>query len=294
MVDVNDYREEKSCVYRDREYLARDNGAILRKSQEGKRKTKLDDVWTFGTSENKQKGYFEIAGVPIHRIVATAFLGEQPTKEHVVDHIDTNRKNNRPSNLRWLTRFENVVYNEITRRKIESIVCTNIYEYLENPAKYSHMFSNTDFSWMRTVTEEEAKACLEKFKRQSEADKSLTKLAKQKNWRTLTKFLCCPIEIVGDPIDCYLKNLKIGENFGTNSHGDSIILDFAKVNDSIIVMTTNPSGVKPYALTKITYENGYFMHTNLHSFFSLDGATKYFVIAQGLEWAGGDTFDDYC
>ncbi len=28
-----------------------------------------------------------------HRIVATAFHGEPPTKEHVVDHMDTNKRN---------------------------------------------------------------------------------------------------------------------------------------------------------------------------------------------------------
>ena len=33
MVDINDYREEKSCVYKDEEYLVRDNGAVLRKSR---------------------------------------------------------------------------------------------------------------------------------------------------------------------------------------------------------------------------------------------------------------------
>ena len=33
MVDINDYREEKSCVYKDEEYLVRDNGAVLRKAR---------------------------------------------------------------------------------------------------------------------------------------------------------------------------------------------------------------------------------------------------------------------
>lgn len=60
----------------------------------------------------------EIASVRVHIIVATAFHGPKPTKEHVVDHIDTNRRNNRPDNLRWVTRLENALDNPITRKRI--------------------------------------------------------------------------------------------------------------------------------------------------------------------------------
>ena len=55
----------------------------------------------------------------VHRIVATAFHGPQPTEHHVVDHIDTNRRNNRPENLRWVTRLENVLTNPITAKRVE-------------------------------------------------------------------------------------------------------------------------------------------------------------------------------
>ena len=50
--------------------------------------------------------------------MATAFHGEPPTKEHVVDHIDTNKQNNRPENLRWVTRLENILLNPITAKRI--------------------------------------------------------------------------------------------------------------------------------------------------------------------------------
>ena len=112
MIGINDFLEEKACTYKGEEYLVRDNGAVLRKTPPLKKPRKLDNIWTFGKL-NDRTGYLELASVRIHRIVATAFHGAPPTEEHVVDHIDTNKQNNRPSNLRWLTRLENVVFNPV-------------------------------------------------------------------------------------------------------------------------------------------------------------------------------------
>lgn len=44
--------------------------------------------------------------VPVHRLVATAFLENKELKPEV-DHIDTCRTNNNVENLRWVTRYEN-------------------------------------------------------------------------------------------------------------------------------------------------------------------------------------------
>lgn len=38
-------------------------------------------------TNNEKTGYMLIAGVRVHRIVATVFHGGAPTKEHIVDHI---------------------------------------------------------------------------------------------------------------------------------------------------------------------------------------------------------------
>jgi hypothetical protein len=91
MSNLEDFDKEIECFYKEERYAVRDNGAVLRYPINGKKKRPTDNNWTFGKL-NLKSGYLEIAAVRIHRIVATAFHGEPPTKEHVVDHIDTNNQ----------------------------------------------------------------------------------------------------------------------------------------------------------------------------------------------------------
>lgn len=159
MVSVDEYYETKDCIYKDEHYSVRDNGAVMRHPREGKRLRKDDNVWTFG-KPNEKTGYMEIAGQRVHRIVAFAFLGDPPTEQHVVDHIDTNRRNNRPENLRWLTRLENALNNPITRARIENL-CGSIEVFLADPSVLrGHEKIDPNFNWMRTVSPEEARASL--------------------------------------------------------------------------------------------------------------------------------------
>lgn len=44
----------------------------------------------------------------IHRLVCRAFHGEAPSSDCHADHINGQRSDNRASNLRWLTRSENL------------------------------------------------------------------------------------------------------------------------------------------------------------------------------------------
>ena len=110
MININDFQIQKECIFEGEQYSVRDNGAILRHSRENKRKRMNDNVWTFG-KENKQNPYLLFCGVRVHRIVATAFHGGPPNPLYVVDHIDTNCRNNRPENLRWVSRLENALNN---------------------------------------------------------------------------------------------------------------------------------------------------------------------------------------
>lgn len=162
---INDYEDIKECVYKNEHYSVRDNGAVMRHLREGMKPRKLDGVWMFG-SKNSQNGYMHVGSHRVHIIVATAFYGAHDSKVYVVDHIDTNRCNNRVENLRWFTRLENAINNEITRYKIIAI-CGSIEAFVKNPSilhERMGLFGESSLEWMRTVTREEAFKAYENLK----------------------------------------------------------------------------------------------------------------------------------
>ncbi|GMO50472.1 MAG: hypothetical protein Pg6C_14320 [Treponemataceae bacterium] len=255
-VDVHDFGKQMECVYKGERYSVRDNGAVLRHSRDGKRPRPTDNKWTFG-KPNEKTGYMEITTVRVHRIVATAFHGEPPNPEYVVDHIDTNRRNNRPENLRWLIRLENALNNPITRRRIELVCGVSIETFLADPSKFRDKFQEPNFKWMQTVSAEESKACLERIKIWADSDEipfmnrvpweyiyvgkmsfsrdlldaneqmSKTKNAAQRNWFIPSEFPCCPEKAGRNPIAAYVENLKIGTIFYRNEASQAIVSDFA-------------------------------------------------------------------
>lgn len=151
------FTEVRECDYKDEHYSVRDNGAVYRHAREGKKVRKEDNVWTFG-EKNLTNGYMLIGSHRVHIIVATAFLGANDSSKLVVDHIDTNRCNNRPENLRWLTRLENALNNPATRKKIEYLCGGDIQRFLDDPSCLRDATgTNQDVMWMRTVTPEEAR-----------------------------------------------------------------------------------------------------------------------------------------
>lgn len=136
----------------------RDNGAVLRHKPECKPKPRpLDEKWTFG-KKDLNTGYMLIGSHRVHIIVATAFYGEHDTTKLVVDHIDTNRCNNRFENLRWLTRLENALINPVTLRRIEYLCGGDINKFIADPSCLRDLAgTNKDVMWMRTVSPEEAR-----------------------------------------------------------------------------------------------------------------------------------------
>lgn len=317
---------EKVCSYKGEIYHIRDNGAILRIAKEGGRKRPLDNQWTFGNVDVKQ-GYMAAFSNPVHRIVANAFHGDPPTEKHVVDHIDTNRGNNRPENLRWVTRLENILLNPITVKRIEKACGCSIEEFLHNPSLYKDCFSDPNISWMGQVSYEEGQTTLLNLQTWSLSDKgnnggslgqwimgrgdyyitneeskaifqhSLTFNAVQ-DWDTPTEFPLCPLMISGQPLIDYFNNLAVGKVFCTNKNLITIIDDMAisENNKTIWVLgkNDNETAKKPYLLAKVCFNDGSFKHYNLGSYFKSDGGQQAFTIAQGKEWTGGETFDEMC
>lgn len=228
------FEQQCEVAFKAEIFLVRDNGAVFRRARPQARRRKLDEVWTFGTLD-KDKGYLVIGSQVIHQIVASAFHGPRPSTDYVVDHIDTNRQNNRSDNLRWVTRLENILLNPITCARIQ-LAYGSLETFFENPGASSV----PNLEWMRVVTKEQAQESRRRllewaakgqpgrngtlgdwiYKTTSRRvpitikgsaaaveapvapdildTPSLTAGASQRNWRTPTEFPECPNVLSGD------------------------------------------------------------------------------------------------
>lgn len=152
---IDDYEEEVECHYRGEKYIVRDNGAIKRLPKHSYQKRKIDNVFLFGTSIDA-KGYLLFGPEKAHRIVATAFCNKY-SPDMVVDHIDTNRRNNRTSNLRWVTKEENN-RNPITKRRLEKRFGMSYEELSKHPEKLKMDNKPIDTSYMHPISSKEERA----------------------------------------------------------------------------------------------------------------------------------------
>ena len=321
-VSVHEFDREASCKYGDGEYLVRDNGAVFRKKRPGERKRPLDEVWTFG-NPCRHSGYMKLSTVVVHRVVAYAFHGKPPSDQHVVDHIDTNRRNNRAENLRWVTRLENILLNPATHKRIVAAY-GSVEAFFENPQKPDTPRLLGQYDWMRTVSKEEAEASLKRMEKWAMSDKrlrggsfgewlfatedqaaepeptdvdSLTAGATQRRWKTPCEFPACPEEARDDALLEYREELTSGGVFSRNQYGVSRTLSAEISQDDsalIVLCELEANAIKPWANSRVTIEDGKFCHENLGSCFTLEGAEKQHCLARGLPWEGGDSIDDYC
>jgi hypothetical protein len=287
---VHDLKQKVDCIYRGEKYLVRDNGAVCRQQRKNKRKRPLDGVWTFGTISMRD-GYLRVCSIPIHRIVATAFHGKQPTSDHVVDHIDTNRTNNQPENLRWVTRLKNITDNLKTLRRIEN-KWGSIDALLSdpNPAEITDPLTNRP--WMR-------QPLMEEILEEEYIIDSLTPLAMQRDWRTPSEFPMCPDKISDNQLHDYATRLESGTVFSRNQYGTSVvdIVDINKEGTCLSVICITENGVKNYAVAKVTFEQDKYIHTSIGTYFSYEGAAKSHCNIIGMSWEMPEGFegciDDY-
>ena len=284
------YDKKVEVYFRNEHYTVKCDGSIYRHKKPGKKCRPLDCNWMFG-NESESHPYLTVSGIRVHQIIATAYHGVSPGPGYVVDHIDTNCRNNRPENLRWITRLENALLNPITRKKIE-YHCGSIESFLENPSQMNDYSNLLNYSWMGLVTKEEAQNCKERMLEWAKTEngstfeskgplgewiynpmhkvirkeikpltKSLTPNCYQKNWRVPSAFPFCPEEVIERPLVQYYNCIRTGEVFAVNDkYPDSFVLDkaYGKNNESILILCTR-EGMKPWVLAEVVFEDEKFI-----------------------------------
>lgn len=315
---LNDYSEIRECEFEGERYSVRNNGAVMRHPK-STRMRQHDSYWTFGIPD--KAGYPAIAGKRVHRIVAAAFLPSPERDDFVIDHIDTNKRNNRVSNLHWVSRLDNIIKNPITRKKIELVTGLPIEEVLKDMSVLRNLDLKPNLAWMRYVSQEEATRSLKTWLSWAEnpnTRKRYEVTAKSKmgtfhsyhdgekcwlsrtpgvllaGWRPDGDFFACPG--LGHTLEDYLQNIHKGEIFYRNDYGHEIIISEAAISNDgtkMMVKGVDKNGVKGNVLSTVWMEDGLFAHER-YPYFDPLAMDKYYELGLGHEWKGGDVFDDYC
>ncbi len=325
----DNFLREVACIYKGESYTVRDNGSVWRHAPQGRKGRPADNQWTRG--KLNAKAGLEIASVPIHRIVATAFHGNPPSSEYVIYHIDTDKQNNRPENLRWITRLESMLLTQPNTARYIAAACGSIAAFLQDPSGFGDKFQEGNFKWLGAIDHQEAQASYGRLLTWAKADTatshdtidtwifsrpilskpyvepaadkediaSLTINAVQRDWLVPSEFPCCPQPDTEHPISAYAEKLEVDAIFCRNPVYTSVVFKSALSADrqSLYVLSASidmENAIKPWTLAEVTLEKGLFVHTSLGSFFSPEGAEKRYCLAQELEWQGGDSIDDYC
>lgn len=317
---LDQYNREVELEFEGEEYLVRDNGAVYRIHRTSRRRSRCDEAWTFGRF-GRTTGYRYIGSKAVHRIVAVAYHGKPPSPRHVVDHIDANKGNNRADNLRWISKLENLIRHPSTRKQIVDAY-GSLDKYFENPVAPTK--SHQDVGWLGTFSKAEIEKSRDQLLLWAESDglpkdgnlanrvygtrqptppipeaerdrESLNPMAVQRRWKTPTEFPCCPNALGTDPLAEYFHNMRAGVVFSRNRYGESVVEMVAQGEAFLSVLTASKQedSVKPWAVAKVTVENGKFIHESVGSFFELNGAKKAHFGLLGIPYSG-ESIDEYC
>jgi hypothetical protein len=120
-------------------------------------------------------------------------------------------------------------------------------------------------------------------------------MAIQREWRTLGEFPACPDSMGSDPLGEYAARLKPGTIFYANKFGETLTEAAGQNAELLAVLCrmAKPS-VKGWALSKITVENGKFVHESGGTYFTQEGALNAYSKLLGINGPYERTFDDYC
>ena len=123
--------------------------------------------------------------------------------------------------------------------------------------------------------------------------KSLTSNALERGWKAPYEFPFCPQN--GGNLKSYFEAIELGEEIAIGKGYSFFVTEKAMnmAGTTICLKTLSESGVKQFGVMTIAMEDGWFIHEG-RSYFQEDGQEKYFTIAKGKEWTGGDVFDDFC
>ena len=124
--------------------------------------------------------------------------------------------------------------------------------------------------------------------------RSLTPNALEKGWRAPYEFPFCPQD--GGDLESYFNAIAIGEEVAIGKGYSFSATEKTMNRDGTAICLKTMSGedsLKPYGVMTITMEDDWFIHEG-RGYFHEDGQEKYFTIAKGEEWTGGEVFDDLC
>ena len=124
--------------------------------------------------------------------------------------------------------------------------------------------------------------------------RSLTPNALEKGWRAPYEFPFCPQD--GGDLESYFNAIAIGEEVAIGKGYSFFATEKTMNRDGTAICLKTMSGedsLKPYGVMTITMEDAWFIHEG-RGYFHEDGQEKYFTIAKGEEWTGGEVFDDLC
>lgn len=85
--------------------------------------------------------FTDIGAIKVHRLVAYTWLGDRRNEKYTIDHINSNKRDNRVRNLRWMSEENNLAYAKFTQcdKDLEETKPQTAIEQDENTVFWKHV-----------------------------------------------------------------------------------------------------------------------------------------------------------